>query len=150
MVFIPIPPPPSALSDPDPNIKAMMELWFFNNPIDNRAPERGPKIPLPKPPGPTFALPLAKMLFPLTEFQIPFIFQHDYRRIAIFPTLSLTLDYIKFAQYATLALIYQIPTNHITAGLIIAPSVTAATIAETLRVGLSISLVPITFIPTTK
>lgn len=146
MAQILIPPAPLQIADPDPNIKAMLDLWFFNNPIDNRAPVKGPKIPLPKPPGPAFTLPLAKMLFPLTEFQIPYLFEHDYRRIAIFPTLTLTLDYIKFAQYATLAMIYQIPTGHITAGLIITPTAKAIELAETLRIGLSISLVPLTFV----
>jgi len=142
-----IPQPPAEFTSDDPNITAIMRLWWYNNPVDPLKMRTKVKIPLPKEPGPIQVLPLENMLFPLTEWEIPFLHDSTFRRIAIFPTLALSLDFIKLCQYATLGLIYQFPTAQITAGLIISPSVTATSLAEILRIGLSISLVPITFLP---
>lgn len=146
----PIDPPPAILNDPDPNLKILLHLWWYNNPITQGGWERQIKIPLPKPAGPPLKMPIAEMIFPLTEWIIPYKFEFGFRRIAIFPMLSVTLDLIKYAQYATLAMIYQIPDYSITSGLIIAPTTAAAPLAEILRVGLSVSLVPLTITTPTK
>lgn len=147
MAVVAIPPPP----EPPPGIgdaeRAILNVWFYNNPVNIQPLKANVKIPLPKTPGPYYPIPIQYMQFPLLEWIIPLLHEGSFRRIAIFIYAAPTDDQIKYANSATLALMYQFPSNLVTSGLLIVPHATDKQLQAAAAYGLGISIVPVTVTP---
>lgn len=139
-VQLPSPIAPAGLVEPELTI---YRLWYYNNPLEFVRPQYNVKVPIPRKPGPYYPLPLDKMQFPLTEWNIPILFESLTRRNLVWIVAEPTDADLKYAAYATLAFMYQVPSDLITSALMICIRLTKDQIEAAVAYGIGISLVPL-------
>jgi hypothetical protein len=133
---------PPGLSETD---LAVLKLWWDNNPIDLKPSRLNVKIPLPKPPGPVFPFPFARMQFPLIEWIIPILHEGTFRRVAIHIKGEPTDDNLKYVAYSTIALLYQFPDYRITSAMLICIRATDDQLKAAVAFGIGLTIVPAVF-----
>lgn len=123
--------------------KAILQLWYYNNPVDLKPSEYNVKIPIPKPGGPQYPYPIDKSIFPLVEWNIPLLHMGTFRRIAIWIKPEPADDDLLYAAYATLALMYSKPDYRITSAQMIVIKATDKQIKMAVDYGIGLSVVPV-------